>query len=178
MTNKPKIIRKKFSKQLYADSNDVACNAVKHYFKQQLGFTLISYADDVTNFKSDLIEINKSFFAEVERKLKFEDRWIWPTVHILERKAKMLLSSPTFLCIVNNDCSKICILSPDTLKEYINNRYLEEVSNNKVKCGEKMYNVPIENAVIDNIPKEVETFFFGIDKTNDADAIAKKLGLK
>ena len=175
---KPKIIKKRFSKQLYAESNEVACNAVIKYFNN-LGRSLLPYADDKVLFKApDLIDSEHAFAVEVERKLKFQNEWIWPTVHVEQRKS-WLANTICFLAIVNASCDKICIVHPDVLKKYITSRYLMECSNSEIKEGEFFYNIPIAECQLDNIKGTVEDFF-NIDDGNTCktEKIAKFYGFK
>ena len=110
-------------------------------FWERMGF---SCKDNPDEFGVDLIVEgnNKRFYCEVEVKTVWHGvQFKYPTIHLPVRKDKFL-TKPTQFMIFNNSLTHAAVFGRQVVRESPR----VEVSNVKIRAGEKFFAVPVSSA--------------------------------
>ena len=132
------MLHKPFNREWY-DSSDRA-KFVVSYKLCKMGY-FVNFAED---YKSDVKTWHpekKYGLHEVEHRQVWENDWPFETIHIPERKTRLLDTPHTLLYwVVNKEFTKalVCNAKDSMLKER-----LKEIPNNVFAGGEYFYDVPI-----------------------------------
>lgn len=138
-------VRKRFSKSLFDDNDEIARNAVdklKHHFEvDEFRDSETRYSVDREGWKSNKHLIN----VEVEVKHNWKrgmKTFPYDTIHLPQRKGKYLeLDRPTHFVIFSSDMEGAIVFSDDTVKQFAE---LKEVPNKFVPKGELFFNIPVD----------------------------------
>jgi len=138
-------VRKRFSKSLFDDNDEVARNAVdklKHHFQvDEFRDSETRYTVDREGWKENKHLLN----VEVEVKHNWKrgmQTFPYDTIHLPQRKEKYLeLDRPTHFVIFSSDMEGAIVFSDDTVKQFAE---LKEVPNKFVPKGELFFNIPVD----------------------------------
>jgi hypothetical protein len=136
--------RKRFSKSLFDDNDEVARMAVeqlKHHFGvDEFRDSESRYTVDREGWKAEEHLVN----VEVEVKHNWKrglETFPYDTIHLPKRKEKYLeLDKPTHFVIFSSDMEGAIVFSDKTVKDYA---VMKEVPNKFVPKGEMFFNIPV-----------------------------------
>lgn len=137
-------VHKKFSEELYKESDDKACQAVLNYLNSQGSYAVRNpdkYGPDIILY----IGFKPKYYIEVEvKKVWRKTQYVfpWPTIQLPERKKKFIgAGKPIEFFILREDLKMAVVI--DEL--YIRDELLVEVPNSLESKGEYFFQIPIEN---------------------------------
>ncbi len=134
-------IRKPFSKSLHAKNDPRSREIVKMFFASQR----IILIDHPNKYDIDLLTEDGKLRVEVERRVVWkEEKFPFPSIHVLERKKKFFEAGDTHYCIVSKNYDYLGFISSTTISKYMDSKYLIEIPNKFVKRGEYAYDIPID----------------------------------
>jgi len=136
-------LRKPFEPDAYDQYDTAAKAAVRSYLDQKGHYTLI-----IENYGADILSY-RPIKHEVEVKAVWKNGWpsCWDTVQIPERKKRLLKHGKVIFWVLRADCKKGWIIDGSLLKA----DRLKEVSNNKIKAGERFFCIPVDECVLVNL---------------------------
>jgi len=133
------MIRKKFSKELY-EQNDKDAKIAVRLKLDDMGVYTFSKED----YSADIKAIHR-INHEVEVKLGWESDWpiSWKTIHIPERKSKLIDGGDwVFFWVLRSDYKEAWVIN----SKLMNKSMLKEIPNKEISSGELFYDIPIELA--------------------------------
>jgi|TARA_B100000282_G_C31736673_1_gene493840 hypothetical protein len=137
--------RKRFSKRLFEENDELARNAVEH-LRHHFGVDCFKdsknrYTIDREGWRDETHLMN----IEVEVKHNWKkglEAFPYDTIHLPKRKEKYFgLSKPTYFVIFSSDLQGAIVFSDRTAMEH---GKLKEVPNKFVPKGELFYSIPIQ----------------------------------
>ena len=135
------MITRKFDKESYKLNDKRAKDTIRRWLDSRGIYSHIDedYGVDIKAYNPDTKRFSNH---EVEMKNMWDGDWPchWNTIHIPERKKKLLHNDRLFFWIIKGDCSEAWFINGGSLTDSI----LEEVPNRCIAQGERFFKVPIE----------------------------------
>lgn len=135
-------VHKKFDRSLYAEHDGRAKEAMRVHL-ESCGHTVTVPPENYgVDLRSSLGGLTMYHEVEISRGWMGIDPFPWSKGSIPERKyrlVRMLKGNPLFFWMLSDDLSRAVVFSAGHLKK----RFLIEVPNRLVKCGEYFYRIPL-----------------------------------
>jgi len=142
MLKKP--VRKPFSKGNYKKNDKVGKQAVLKYL-HSIDIPAVENPD----WGADLIVPGRDASYEVEVRRIWTDKWPHPTVHIPERKTKLMHKDNLVYAVVNTNLNRILFCRSEVIRQY----KIVEVPNKSIEKGEFFFDVPIDKWTLREVSK-------------------------
>ena len=137
-------VRKPFSKGNYQKNDQVGKRAVLKYLH-----SINIPAVENPNWGADIVVPGFDASYEVEVRRIWTDKWPHLTVHIPERKTKLMHKDKLVYAVVNTNLDRILFCPSEIIRQY----KIVEVPNKSIDKGEFFFDVPLHHWTMREVPK-------------------------